>query len=115
MVLKKQNIPESVKQEVNKIIDHYNRTVYGQYESVKYIAEFKGSFLYLKRIEFDGQISPMVRLTYIGKMDKWVFAIYKWTSEKYDPEEWFFPGYEFVNGTIMGALKAGDEAYPVDF
>jgi hypothetical protein len=115
MVLKKQSIPESVKQEVNKIIDHYNRTIYCKDESVKYIAEFKGSFLYLKRIEFNGVISPMARLTYAGRMDKWKFAIFRWTLDAYDPDEWFFPGCEFVNGTILGALKAGDEAYPVDY
>ncbi len=41
------------------------------------------------------------------------FAIFKWSREDYDPEEWFFPGVEHVDGTIEGAMKAGLEAYPV--
>lgn len=115
MVMNKTGIPESVKKEVIKIIEDYNDVMYGHLNSVEYLAEFKGNNLYLKRKEITGDISPMVRLTYTGKMDKWKFAIYKWSSESYDPDEWFFPGSEFVDGTIMGALKAGDKAYPVDF
>jgi hypothetical protein len=108
-------IPEEVKKEVLKIIEGYNKTVYGHLNSVKYLAEFKGNTFYLKRKEIFGDIFPIARLTYTGKMDKWKFAIYKWTSDSYDPDEWFFPGYEFVDGTILGALKAGDEAYPIDY
>ena len=108
-------IPEAVKKEVIKIIDEYNKVVYGHLDSVRYLAEFRSNNLYLKRKEITGDISPMARLTYTGRMDKWKFAIYKWSSESYDPDEWFFPGSEFVNGTILGALKAGNEAYPIDF
>jgi hypothetical protein len=45
-------------------------------------------------------------------MDDWEFAIYKYSSERYDPDEWFFPGVGLVDGTIEGAMKAGLEAYP---
>jgi hypothetical protein len=34
-------------------------------------------------------------------------------KERYDPDEWFFPGSEFVDGTLQGAMKAGLEAYPI--
>ncbi len=30
----------------------------------------------------------------------------------YDPDEWFFPGSESVDGTVAGAMKAGLAAYP---
>ena len=46
-------------------------------------------------------------------MKDWEFAIFKWSSEEYDSDEWFFPGSQFVDGTIEGAMKAGLEAYPV--
>jgi len=108
-------IPETVKKEVIKIIEEYNEMVYGYLNSVKYLAEFKSNNLYLKRKEITGDISPIARLTFTGKMDKWKFSIYKWSSESYDPDEWFFPGSEFVDGTIKGALKAGNEAYPIDY
>jgi hypothetical protein len=45
-------------------------------------------------------------------MDTWEFAIYKYSDERYDPEEWMFPGAGYVDGTIKGAMKAGLEAYP---
>ncbi|HEX9839103.1 MAG TPA: hypothetical protein VGA72_07145 [Anaerolineales bacterium] len=32
---------------------------------------------------------------------------------KYDPEEWFFPGEELVDGTVVGAMKAGMVAYEI--
>jgi len=46
-------------------------------------------------------------------MDDWDFTIYKYSTEKYDPEEWFFPGEEFVDGTVTGAMKAGMAAYEI--
>lgn len=106
-------IPEEAKKEINKIIDDFNNEYFlDDLEDLYYFAEFKGKFLYLKRKEFDN-ISPVVRLTYTGDMKDWDFAIFKWSSEKYDPEEYFFPGAEYVDGTIEGAMKAGLEAYPV--
>ena len=58
-----------------------------------------------------GSVGPICRLEYVGDMKKWQFAIYKFSSERYDPEEWFFPGEEFVDGTVEGAMKAGIKAY----
>lgn len=45
-------------------------------------------------------------------MDNWEFAIFKHSDERYDAEEWFFPGAGWMDGTIEGAMKAGLEAYP---
>jgi hypothetical protein len=77
-----------------------------------YSARFKGKYLYLDRTDRREPL-PICRLTWNGKMDNWDFAIYKYSSEKYDPEEWFFPGEEFVDGTVTGAMKAGMEAYEI--
>jgi hypothetical protein len=41
-----------------------------------------------------------------------VRGAYKYSDERYDEEEWFFPGAGHVDGTIEGAMKAGLEAYP---
>lgn len=46
-------------------------------------------------------------------MKKWEFAIYKFSTESFDEEDIFFPGDEYINGTIEGALKAGNKAYPI--
>jgi hypothetical protein len=44
-------------------------------------------------------------------MDEWEFAIFKYSSETYDPDEWMFPGSQSLNGTVEGALKACAAAY----
>ncbi|MFT6321258.1 MAG: hypothetical protein ACJAT4_002187 [Granulosicoccus sp.] len=51
------------------------------------------------------------RLKYNGKMDNWDFAVFRYSREIYDANEFMFPGAEHLNGTIEGALKAGQEVY----
>ncbi len=107
---KKGGIPDAVKVQVEEIIENFNRTVFkdGRY---RYEAKYRGNFLYLGRREF-GTSGPICRLKYTGQMDDWEFAIYKYSSETYDPNEWWFPGSDLVDGTVEGAMKAGLEAYP---
>lgn len=78
---------------------------------VFYSTRYRGKFLYLDRHTPLGE-GPICRLTYTGDMENWDFAIYKYSSEKYAPDEWFFPGDHCVNGTVEGAMRAGMEAYP---
>jgi hypothetical protein len=52
------------------------------------------------------------RLKYNGKMDNWDFAVFRYSREIYDADEWMFPGAGKLNGTIEGALRAGIEIYP---
>lgn len=52
-------------------------------------------------------------MEYFREISEWEFAIFKWSSEIYDPDEYFFSGSELVDGTIEGAMKAGIKAYPV--
>lgn len=106
----KQAIPQTIQTQVAAIVKKFNT------EEIKnpnnfFYPRFKGQYLYLDRGSRERK-EPICRLTYLGKIDVWEFAIYKYSSERYDPEEWFFPGVEFVNGTIEGAMKAGMEAYP---
>jgi len=109
----KNTIPKEIQQAVDGIIEEFNRTHFSnRSNSVAYFAEIKGHFLYLKRHEY-GKISPVARLTYTGDIKKWEFAIFKWTREQYDPDEWLFPGAGLFDGTIDGAMRAGLEAYPV--
>ena len=42
-----------------------------------------------------------------------IFAIFRYSTEIFDDEDTFFPGDDYIDGTIEGALKAGNEAYPV--
>ncbi len=112
--MKKSAIPQQVKEEILQRIGQFNNTHLAHLkDEVEYIAEFKGNFLYLNRKEFF-DVSPVARLTYKGKMNKWDFAIFRWSIEAYDPEEDHFPGVGEVDGTIEGAMKAGLKAYPVE-
>jgi hypothetical protein len=109
----KATIPKEIQDEVVKKIDAYNQKNYShRSDNLAYFAEFKGKFLYLKRKEHD-QISPIARMKYTGNMKEWEFAIFKWSRETYDPDEFMFPGSELLDGTIEGAMNAGMKAYPI--
>lgn len=111
--MKKQDISREDQKEIIERIYNFNQKYFrGQTEKLSYFAEFKGKYIYLKRKEYSN-ISPVARLTYTGNINELGFAIFKWSSESYDPDEWFFPGEEHLDGTIEGAMKAGLEAYPV--
>jgi hypothetical protein len=103
-------IPDEVKAQVNEIVARFNEG--SNDPTCYYVARFRGLYLYLDRSDF-GQVGPICRLKYTGHMDNWEFAIFKWSTERYDPDEWFFPGSEYVDGTVEGAMMAGLHAYPV--
>jgi hypothetical protein len=108
--MSRKTIPEQLKREVEEIVADFNRKVL-QDPNSSYVARYRGQYLYLDRVAY-GRVDPICRLTYTGARDKWEFAIYKYSDERYDPDEWVFPGSEHLDGTIEGAMKAGLEAYP---
>ena len=103
-------IPDAVKADVAARVEHFNTTVLRNPHCM-YVPRYKGKFLYLDRQDY-GRLHPIGRLEYTEKMEDWSFAIYKYSDERYDAEEWFFPGAGHVDGTLEGAMKAGLEAYP---
>ena len=107
----KKLIPDEIREKVSVIVEKFNQQELKPPE-VRYIARFQGRFLYLDRIAY-GKKEPVSRMEYFREIDEWEFAIFKWSTEIYDPEEYFFQGCELVDGTIEGAMRAGMEAYPV--
>ncbi len=99
-------IPQTIKNNVANIIDRFNKENGCQYQE-----RYRGEYLYLDKIDTHGP-GQVCRLKFNGGEDDWSFAIYKYSSARYDSEEIFFPGEEYVNGTVEGALKAGLLAYP---
>jgi hypothetical protein len=77
-----------------------------------YVVRFRGAFMYLDRIGYNQRPSEICRLKWTGDFDNWEFAIYKHSRNYYDLDEWFFPGAGEVDGTILGAMRAGIIAYP---
>jgi hypothetical protein len=104
-------IPEEVRAQASERIERVNREELHDH-GVQYVPRFQGAYLYLDRSELGGRPTPMCRLKYTGDMEKWDFAIYKYSSNSYDANEWFFPGSELADGTIEGAIEATLEAYP---
>jgi hypothetical protein len=107
--MRSKGIPESVKEKVDEIVRRFNEESIGD-PNRRYSARYRGNYLYLDIVEYE-EAGPICRLKFNGRMDNWDFAIYKYSTERYDPDEWFFPGAESVDGTLEGAMKAGLEAY----
>ncbi|MGH9840551.1 MAG: hypothetical protein ACREEM_17375 [Blastocatellia bacterium] len=108
---RKKSIPDEVKQQVDQIVADFNRTVLKGNPNYYFVARYRGDCVYLDRRDFM-KFGPICRLTYTGDMARWEFAIYKYSREAYDPDEWFFPGSGHVDGTVEGAMRAGLAAYP---
>ena len=81
MKLQKTIIPKEIQEEIVDKINKFNqKTFRGLLKQLSYSPEFKGKYLYLKRIEY-GRISPVARLTYTGDINEWDFAIFKWSTD----------------------------------
>lgn len=107
---RKPAIPREIKEEVAKIVEKFNRKTFKNRE-ISYIPRFKGKYLYLDRNEY-GKVGPICRLEFLGDIDSWEFAIFTFSDERYEPSG-FCPGMEKLDGSIVGAMKAGLKAYPV--
>ena len=102
------SIPTDVKEQAREIVERFNNGY--DLRNKKYKVRFRGRYMYVDRDEGTGP-SPVCRLEYTGEMNNWEFAIYKYSSGRYDPDEWWFSGVDEVDGTIEGALRAGMMAY----
>ncbi len=92
--------------EVEARVTQFNREVVKDPHRY-FSARFRGKYIYLDRDGY-GHIGPRARVTYTGDLEQWEFAIYKYSDERYDPNEWMFPGAEHIDG----ALRAAMDAYP---
>ena len=108
---KGKGIPAEVQTQVEESVADFNKRYFGGAE-IRYFARIQGQYVYLDRDDY-GSKGPICRLKYTGDFEKWDFAIFKFSSETYDPSEDFFPGSEEVDGTLEGAMIAGLKAYPV--
>lgn len=106
---RKKVIADAIREQVVAIVDQFNE----ENASSAYVPRFRGAYLYLDRMDYGGRPSPICRLKWQGATDSWEFAIYKYSNNNYDPDEWIFPGFDEADGTITGAMRAGNEAHPV--
>jgi len=100
-------IPDDIREQVGEKIKEFNKKM-----RRSYVSTFKGQYLYLGRIGSWGKVGPICRLRYTGDINNWDFTIYKYSDNRYDPNEFLFPGSSEIDGSIEGAMKAGLTAYP---
>lgn len=106
----KKAIPDEVRADVEARVARFNREVVKNWHR-QFSVRFRGKNAYFDREDY-GHVGPRARLTYTGDMAAWEFAIFRYSREFYDPDEWMFPGAEHIDGTVEGALRAAMEAYP---
>ena len=82
-------------------------------DGYRYFPDARGKFIYLARMKpGDNFYERVGRLTYEGDTENMKFVIFDFSSGKYDPKIQNFPGSQYLDGTIEGALKALTTAYP---
>lgn len=80
--MKQKTIPDEVKESVLHTIEQFNLRESGKM-GFCYIARFQGKYLYLDQDDY-GNVGLICRLEYRGDGKIWGFAIYKYSSERYD-------------------------------
>ena len=96
--MRRKGIPDSIKKQVEEIVTRFNKEVIKDPDQF-YVPRYRGRYLYLDRKDF-GTLGQVCRLGFNGKIDNWDFAIFKYSTERYDDDEWFFPGSQLVDGTV---------------
>ena len=82
-------------------------------DGYRYLSDARGKFIYLARMNpGDKFYTGLGRLTYEGDTENMKFVLRNSSTRKYDPKLQSFPGSQYLDGTIEGALKALTTAYP---
>ena len=97
-------VPIEVQMELGNRVNAFNNTEL-QGTGWDYCLNVRGKFIYLYRRMPDGFLQRLGRLTYKVGLKNMQFAIFKYSSEKYDPKEQEFFGAQHLDGTIEGAMK----------
>jgi hypothetical protein len=106
LLMAKRMIPVEIVIEANSEIAKYNAANYSSDSGIAYKAYAKGDYLYIDRNEY-GRDTKAFRLLFRGKIE-----IFKWSSERYTDDTFGMPGEQFLDGTVIGAMKAADALYP---
>ncbi len=99
-------IPEEVKAVIGQRVQAFNKAHKSGFQ-----VEFKGKYCFLSKIGWK-EPTKLGRLEWSGDIEKWRFAIFRYSREFYDPDEFMFEGAQKLDGTIEGAMRAGIELYP---
>lgn len=95
-------IPKDTQSQVSEIVENFNKK-----NKTNFRITFRANYAYLSHVSY--VVTKIGRLQYIDSTNKWSFAVFRYSREFYDPDEFMFPGWELLDGTIEGALNAGME------
>lgn len=102
------SIPQEIKNEAETAVKTFNTKRFSEGDT-EYIANFDDEYMYLK-IRRKDSFRPVARIRFTGDPQKWEFSVYDYSTDDYTHRK-SFPGAEFADGTIEGALKAGVKAF----
>ncbi len=112
------NISSSIKSQIEDALVRFS-----QQAGIQFKVTYRGKFVYLSVLEkprshfgfFRGapkEIETLVgRMKYGDSKNRWTFAIFKYSSERYHPDEFGYPGYSELDGTLEGCLRAAGAWY----
>jgi hypothetical protein len=101
-------IPSTMQTKIQIHVQKFNDKYFTQ-PSLIYYANIQGRYIYCGLGTSPQSSIPIFRLTYKENIDAMGFAIFSPTLNKYDPLEDEFPGADYVDGTLEGAMLAGLE------
>lgn len=103
-------VPIAIQGELGDRANVFSRNLQDGY---RYLPDARGKFIYLARMKPGDQFYERLgRLTYEGDTENMKFVIFNFSARKYDAKMQSFPGSQYLDGTIEGALKALTTAYP---
>ena len=90
---------------LDKLTINTSLEMFNHEHGINFQISIRGRFVYV--FVMDGDVeNKLGRIEYHGKPDHWSFAIYKYSSNSYHPDEFGYPGFFEMDGTLQGALKA---------
>ena len=110
MLKKRGKIPSNVEVQLLDKMSEFNKNNLSK-APYKYTLMIRGRYIYLIFCLNDNSFEKVGRLTYDGGIEDMDFAIYKYSKEKYDQDDFMFPGAKHLDGILEGAMKAGISAY----
>jgi hypothetical protein len=88
-------VPMEIQSEIGKRVTAFNDK-YLSKKGGRYWADARGKFIYLRYGDEFQTSDPICRLTYHGDLENMDFAIFKWSTEKYDPNEFCITSTEHL-------------------
>jgi hypothetical protein len=103
-----ETIPKKITEQAAEAVRKFNEKQFLEGD-MEYLYTIDGKYVYLK-MRRKKNISPIARIEFTGDPKAWKFAVYNPATESFS-ENTEFPGVEYIDGSIEGAMKAGVSAF----